>query len=93
MAGQNLPPPFPERGDTIGRILVIEFNDQDSSVFDEVIAVLKHHSAFEQLLFNEEDVLSLPGLEIYPDRRKIWRYRRMVRGGPARAPWQQKLRK
>ena len=28
---------------------MIEFNDQDSSVFDEVMAVLKHHSAFEQL--------------------------------------------
>lgn len=78
MAGQNLPPPFFERGDTIGRILVIEFNDQDSSVFDEVMAVLKHHSAFEQLRFNEEDVLSLPGLEIYPDRRKIYRNRREI---------------
>ena len=78
MAEQNLPPPFFERGDTIGRILVIEFNDQDSSVFDEVMAVLKHHSAFEQLRFNEEDVLSLPGLEIYPDRRKIYRNRREI---------------
>ena len=78
MAGQNLPPPFFERGNTIGRILVIEFNDQDSSVFDEVMAVLKHHSAFEQLRFNEENVLSLPGLEIYPDRRKIYRNRREI---------------
>lgn len=78
VAGQNLPPPFFERGDTIGRILVIEFNDQDSSVFDEVMAVLKHHSVFEQLRFNEEDVLSLPGLEIYPDRRKIYRNRREI---------------
>ena len=57
---------------------MIEFNDQDSSVFDEVMAVLKHHSAFEQLRFNEEDVLSLPGLEIYPDRRKIYRNRREI---------------
>ncbi|WP_328597427.1 winged helix-turn-helix domain-containing protein [Oliverpabstia intestinalis] len=57
---------------------MIEFNDQDSSVFDEVMTVLKHHSAFEQLRFNEEDVLSLPGLEIYPDRRKIYRNRREI---------------
>ena len=57
---------------------MIEFNDQDSSVFDEVMAVLKHHSAFEQLRFIEEDVLSLPGLEIYPDRRKIYRNRREI---------------
>lgn len=48
MADQNLPPPFLERGDTIGRILVIEFNDQDSSVFDEVMAVLKRYSPFEK---------------------------------------------
>ena len=57
---------------------MIEFNDQDSSVFDEVMAVLKHHSDFEQLRFNEEDVLSLPRLEIYPDRRKIYRNRREI---------------
>lgn len=57
---------------------MIEFNDQDSSVFDEVMAVLKHHSAFEQLRFNEENVLSLPGLKIYPDRRKIYRNRREI---------------
>lgn len=78
MVGKTCHRLFFERGDTIGRILVIEFNDQDSSVFDEVMAVLKHHSAFEQLRFNEEDVLSLPRLEIYPDRRKIYRNRREI---------------
>lgn len=57
----------------IGRVLVIEFNEQDTSVFDEVIGVLKRHSDFEHLRLSNETVISLPGLEIYPDRRKVYR--------------------
>ena len=33
----------------IGRILVAEFKDQESSVFEAVMEVLKHHSNFEIL--------------------------------------------
>ena len=57
----------------IGRVLVIEFNEQDTSVFDEVIGVLKRYPDFEHLRLSKETVISLPGLEIYPDRRKVYR--------------------
>lgn len=57
----------------IGRVLVIEFNEQDASVFDEVIGVLKRYPDFEHMPLSKETVLSLPGLEIYPDRRKVYR--------------------
>lgn len=32
---------YEKGGDLIGRILVIEFKDQDSSMFDEIMATLK----------------------------------------------------
>lgn len=57
---------------------MIEFNDQESAAFDEVMAVLKRYPAFDSLRFDEEKVLSLPGFEIYRDRRKIYRDRRKV---------------
>lgn len=59
----------------MGRILVIEFKDQESSVFDAVMNLLKHHSSFEILQPGDETVVSIPGLEIYPDCRKIYRDR------------------
>ena len=62
----------------IGRILVAEFMDQESYVFDAVMDVLKHHSSFEILQLEDEAVISLPGLEIYPKRRKIYRDQREI---------------
>ena len=69
---------FRLEGNTIGRILVIEFNDGDTAAFDEVMAALKHYPNFERLQLKEETVLSLSGLENYPDRRKIYRDRREI---------------
>ena len=62
----------------MGRILLIEFKDQESSVFDAVMDLLKHHSNFEILQSGNETVVTIPGLEIYPDRRKIYRDRREI---------------
>jgi len=59
-------------GDSIGCVLVIEFKDCDSPAFDEVLDVLKKYSRFEYVRFNDEPVLSLPGLEIHPGRRKVY---------------------
>ena len=60
------------------RILLIEFDDKDTFVFDEIIRLLKHRPSFERLRLSDEPVLSLPGLEIYPRRRKIFRDRREI---------------
>lgn len=62
----------------IGRILVAEFKDQESVVFDAVMEVLKNHPNFEILEPSDETVVSIPGLEIYPERRKIYRDRREI---------------
>lgn len=39
---------------------------------------LENHPAFNKLKLNDETVLSLPGLEIYPQSRKIYRDRREI---------------
>ena len=59
--------------------MVIEFAEQDSSAFDEVMEILKRHPGFEHLRLADEPMVSLPWLEIYPDRRKIYRDRREIR--------------
>ena len=60
-------------GDSIGRILIVEFTERNGSAFDEVMQVLNQHSNFEQLQLKNMPMLSLPGLDIYPDRRKVYR--------------------
>lgn len=58
------------RGDGIGRILMVEFQDEDSAAFNEVMTVLKRYPNFENIDLNEETVISLPRLTIYPEKRK-----------------------
>ena len=54
-------------GGTIGKILVIEFDETDSRVFDEVMKILQKHKSFETVRFKSENIISLPGLTIYPN--------------------------
>ena len=42
------------------------------------MSVLKRYPAFEQVQINSEAILELPGLEIYPERRKVFRDRREI---------------
>lgn len=56
----------------MGRILLIEFSECDSSVLQKVIKVLKQHSDFEILHIKDESVLSIPMLDIYLKQRKVF---------------------
>jgi len=56
----------------IGRILIIEFTEHNSSAFDKIVDVLKKYSDFEYLRLEDEPVISLPRLEIYPRPRKVY---------------------
>ena len=62
----------------IGRVLVIEFDDKDSLIFDEIMRSLERNPAFAKLKLKDETLLSLPGLEIHPQSRKIYRDRREI---------------
>ncbi len=66
-----------ERGGIV-RILVLELKDQDSPIFDKIIEVVKCCPNIEYMKIKDEPMLSLPGLEIYPGRRKIYRDRREI---------------
>ncbi len=57
---------------------MIEFGEQDSAIFDEVMDILKRHPDFDYQQLNKDSVLSIPGLEIYPNRRKIYRGRKEI---------------
>ena len=66
----------------MGRILVIEFDEQDAPVYDEIMRALKRHPAFDRMRVDSDStsgvVLELPGLEIYQNRRKVFRDRREI---------------
>ena len=57
---------------------MVEFNAQDSPAFDEVMGVLKRYRDFEYVQIDDDSILSVPGLEIYPSRRKIYRGRKEI---------------
>jgi len=63
---------------SIGRVLIVEFTERDDSAFDEVMRVLNQHSNFEQLQLKNMPMLSLPGLNIYPDRCKVYRNNNVI---------------
>ena len=50
----------------------MEFKEQDFAVFDEIMAVLKCYPDIEKLHLDDEKVTILSGLEICPERRKIY---------------------
>ena len=66
-----------ERGGIV-RIMVLELKDQDSPIFDKIMEVVKCCPDIEHIRIKDEPMLSLPGLEIYPGRRKIYRDRREI---------------
>jgi len=65
-------------GDIIRRLLVVEFDETDSGIFDDVVEVLQKHKLFETVHVKVENVISLPGLTIYPNQRKMYRDRQEI---------------
>lgn len=62
----------------MGRLLILEFDESELNIFDEMMEVVKKHPDFKRYEVRMELALRLPGLEIYPDRRKIYQDRREV---------------
>lgn len=48
----------------IERVLVYESNEQDSGLFDEILEIVKKHSASEYVHIENDTVLQLTGLKI-----------------------------
>ena len=65
-------------GGIIGKILVVKFDETDCGVFDEVMGILQKHKSFETVRAKAENIISLPGLTIYPNQRKMYRDRQEI---------------
>lgn len=50
----------------------MEYTDDERFIFDEVMEILKKHPEFQKYEMQNESKWTLPGLEIYPNRRKIY---------------------
>ena len=56
----------------MGKVLVVEFKENDSPVFSEIMAVLQKHEDLEKYEIKGDAILSVSGLEIYPQTRKVY---------------------
>ncbi len=59
-------------GGNIGKLLIMEFTDNENAVFADIMNVLQKYPDFRKYSLKDEVILSLPGLEIRPERRKIY---------------------
>ena len=52
---------------------MIELPTQDSTAFQDILSVLRSHPGLKKWTMIDEPILSFPGLDIYPRRRKVFR--------------------
>lgn len=67
-----------EGGCHIGQVVILELEDQDKDVFEKILVLLKRHSDLKKVEVDFNPVIFLPGLEIYPNQRKIYRDRQEI---------------
>lgn len=60
-----------KEGDNIGRIIILELTERDSSAFEDILSFLSRHPDLEKWELRDEPVLSLPRLKINLARRRI----------------------
>ena len=53
--------------------------DPDSHAFDDILSFLQQHPEIKEWELAEEPMLSLPGLDIYPNKHKVFRNRQEIR--------------
>lgn len=56
----------------------MDFDEKEMDIFNEVMEVVGKYPNFENYELRAEPALKISGLEIYPDRRKIYRDRREI---------------
>ena len=52
--------------------MIIEFNEMEYPVYNKIVELLKSHPSFTLNHLSDELVLTLSGIEIHPDRRKVY---------------------
>lgn len=66
-------------GGNIGKLLIIEFSDNENVIFDDIIKMLERYPDFQKYKLKDESILTLPGLEIRLERRKIYNHSDEIR--------------
>ena len=56
----------------------LELHERDTEVLEQILACLKNRPEIEKFEIDEEPMVSLPGLEILPSRRKVFRDRQEI---------------
>ena len=60
-------------GDRIRRVIILELQEEDGEVFEDFLSFLQDHPEIESCKQNKDSIISLPGLEIYPRQRRVYR--------------------
>ena len=58
--------------------MILELHERDTEVLEQILSILKNHPEIEKIEVDEEPMVSLPGLEIFPRRRKVFRDRQEI---------------
>ena len=58
--------------------MILELHERDTEVLEQILSILKNHPEIEKFGIDEEPMVSLPGLEILPSRRKVFRDRQEI---------------
>lgn len=58
--------------------MILELHERDAKVLEQILSILKNHPEIEKFEIDEEPMVSLPGLEIFPSRRKVFRDRQEI---------------
>ena len=56
----------------------MDLHERDTEVLEQILSILKNHPEIEKIEVDEEPMVSLPGLEIFPSRRKVFRDRQEI---------------
>ena len=58
--------------------MILELHERDTEVLEQILSILKNYPEIEKIEVDEEPMVSLPGLEIFPSRRKVFRDRQEI---------------
>ena len=61
-----------KEGDIIGRIVVVEFNNEEQSPFDEVMEIFNKYPVFQKIKIDSKTPVTITDLKIFPDCRKVY---------------------
>ena len=67
-----------ERRNNIGRLLVVEFKENETRFFDEIMKVFLKYPDFQKCEIEYAPAISFPDLKILPDQRKVYCGKREV---------------